>query len=889
MGNNVNIVDPSGINRSVPEEDLEAELARGARLETTSEGGSRLVSDVKKQEFGGVGGGVKAVVAGVGRGLTFGLSDKVATDVFGYDPARLQGYREENPGLSLTGELAGAVGPGFLSGGLGFGGSLARATPSGALLARTTAMGAKIGGFKGLAAATALEGAAFGAGQAVSELALHDVPLTSEAGLTEIGLSAVFGAGAGVAGGAAAYGLGKVASKLESRATARAGKGATEQLDPFDIKSPRGKEFLTKAEHVTRVQGEAAEALMKNADVAARGVPGEIHLTKHGVSMRQHVLRNIHKEWHDVATVNVGAAPLDAETMGLIKRATASRRAFNEALGHKGDDLAGGLNFERISKLTPEQQKALAGNLRDYEDDVLALAKKVGGERATKEAGERIAEIQKNPRYTIKMPRDVPAMPEVSDALIEAKAARTAFQQSFGITDDVLSAKALTRFTQMSPDDALKAASSWTAYRKAMSNLANKVPSMADDWNRASTEALGELSQLTGEMTAPVAASSVDIMTQLGLVATAGEMSGLVPDVDGPADELLKLYLLRRFLKKNGTLGINSVDPQEAARAAREATMVERGAEAIAGRAARFGGYRVGSKVAETLGVDSGVGKYLIRGKAGNMAQQAIRGGAVLGTSTGKVLARIEAATQKLIKGLDKAKPAAGPTASIVLNKARFAYREAGEDGSAPSGDDLYKSFRKRSQELAQLVANPLAAHQQAYDNLTPVRQAHPIVADRMEMKAVEASQYLFDKMPKDPGNMQRFGVSAWKPDEGAIIKWAQYVKAVQDPVSVLEDAANGTITPAGAETLRTLYPAMFAEAQKTLMMNADDLRKNSTFDQRVRLTVLFGVPVDSAAAPDFVEFQKKFWADRTANQAPLDPENFTPNQPTPGQDLLSK
>jgi hypothetical protein len=245
-------------------------------------------------------------------------------------------------------------------------------------------------------------------------------------------------------------------------------------------------------------------------------------------------------------------------------------------------------------------------------------------------------------------------------------------------------------------------------------------------------------------------------------------------------------------------------------------------------------------------------------------------------------LARVESAAAKVVGGAAKAAKRSTPATLKVLNEVQFG------DEPTPARKSPQEAYRDRAMELARVAANPLATHQKLFDGLTDIRAVSPLVADQMEMQAMKTLQFLYEKMPKDPGTMFAFGKTRWKPPESELIKLANYMRAAKDPMSVVEDAANGTVTPQGAEALRTLNPAVFLEFQKVLAQNADKLQENTSFDQRVRLSVLFKVPLDSLMSPTFLRTQQQFWVDRAADQKPLDPKQFKATEPSEGQKLLA-
>lgn len=162
----------------------------------------------------------KALEAGVARGVTFGLSD-VAQDASGAGE-EMAAMREESPWASGLGEVAGgmlglATGAGPAAGlsrtGAAITAKVGERLGSG-VLARAAAKGAGLGA----------EGAGWGIGGGVSELALKDGPIgAADAAKTLAGHAAAtggFGAGLGVAGsliGSGFQGVGRRAKYAEER------------------------------------------------------------------------------------------------------------------------------------------------------------------------------------------------------------------------------------------------------------------------------------------------------------------------------------------------------------------------------------------------------------------------------------------------------------------------------------------------------------------------------------------------------------------------------------------------------------------------------------------------------------------------------------------------
>lgn len=259
----------------------------------------------QEAKYGGVEGGIGAGLAGAARGLSVGLSDPAlvyGAGLVGGDSAkqamrdRLTGYKEVHPYVSAASEVAGVIAPAIASGGAAAGaegaGLLARGVRGvgvlpeaisglGRLAERGVAgvigEGAEGAGLlsraarKGLARAASgvAEGAAFGAGQEISEQTLKDNPdLTAAKLLASMGhgavLGGVIGGGLGAAGEVASDALDAVKVKASPFLERQAGEQAWKATSPE-------KKLTTEAR--VRVKGGTAEVgrVMLKHDVIPTG------------------------------------------------------------------------------------------------------------------------------------------------------------------------------------------------------------------------------------------------------------------------------------------------------------------------------------------------------------------------------------------------------------------------------------------------------------------------------------------------------------------------------------------------------------------------------------------------------------------------------------------
>lgn len=221
-----------------------------------------------EDQYGGVGGDIRAGVEGALSGLTLGGYDVLA-DAAGMDTEK---YAQANPNWRTAGEVSGVVG-GALAGGGVEALSLLKATPAALASRGTLAAGRKLAG-EGLAGrmvGTALEGGAYAAAQTTSQILIDDDPLVAEAAVAEVARNALFGAVLGGGTTGVFEGLGKVGNRL-----VRGLDDANPALNPRGV---QGRKFAdTVGKVVTDVDQSVEHALTqaeRTAGMASKLSPEE--------------------------------------------------------------------------------------------------------------------------------------------------------------------------------------------------------------------------------------------------------------------------------------------------------------------------------------------------------------------------------------------------------------------------------------------------------------------------------------------------------------------------------------------------------------------------------------------------------------------------------------
>lgn len=233
------------------------------------------------------------------------------------------------------------------------------------------------------------------------------------------------------------------------------------------------------------------------------------------------------------------------------------------------------------------------------------------------------------------------------------------------------------------------------------------------------------------------------------------------------------------------------------------------------------------------------------------------RKGGSIGRSTEGLIAatsaatrdRLAAATQAILTGAGKgalklSEVSAGPAVTL-------GYKLFPGPGVTKSKDPQ-KLYEARMDEIAR-AQQPGAIDHAISDRY---QTADPNLHDAIVAQTQRGIAFLDSKAPK-PSILQAVipGDGVWRPSKAQLDEWGKYVHAVGDPASVLEDLAKGHVTLEGAETLRVVYPELFAEGQRLLMQAAPQMRKTLPYPTRVAISILYRIPVDGSMAPGHLQY----------------------------------
>lgn len=199
-------------------------------------------------------------------------------------------------------------------------------------------------------------------------------------------------------------------------------------------------------------------------------------------------------------------------------------------------------------------------------------------------------------------------------------------------------------------------------------------------------------------------------------------------------------------------------------------------------------------------------------------------------------------------KGAELAPKAIRPVSSTgalgkLLNERAF------DDGEPSIEDDapLVAKAAVRMREVAYAATNPQAVAMRVRRELRGVHDPDIINATIKHQQAKYV--WLNDKAPKRPPE-NPFAKREWTPPVALAMQWSRRLEVANDPLAAFEALEQRCLTPEAAETLRAIYPNLFAQAQSRMMARAADIKNPLPYRQLQQNSLLFDVPLHPSMEP---------------------------------------
>lgn len=794
---------------------------------------------------------VLASLAGAARGATFGLSD-LAGKAVGLDD-ELSKLQEFNPIASTVGEVGGAVGS-LLVPGVGAANLAARAGAK---------VGTKLGGgLLARAAGTAVEGALFGAGSAVSKTSLAqrelDASDVGEIMAAEIGLGALTGgvlslAGSGVAKGAAfatqkvKSGLAKTLNKLNGesiertaaentlddvfRDTVRVGEKNQEAIDSFRAMGIEESKLAKATAFKDGFVRKRGEYLVESDTIAGR-IEGNKALMQT-------------KAASEAISDGVLDGKIDdaliPDSEAVIKKLSdffdAKQAPFEEGYKALEDSFVG-------SEVSKAARNSVAKNIR-----ALDGANLVPGSTAESAAGRYAMAIEKNAT-------DINKLKQIRTAVMnDIETARRSGDHNLGDVLYEIKDK-LTAMRQTWVQKNIERVGMERGESAALISETLKTVENIDKGYALYKKSLGDISEAIGLKRS---SSPARILESLDVKDDQTLLKKLFNTQDKRSLELIKkeapeIFDVLQSKFKNGLYkkaivtvkGVEVFSPKRFYAEVKRLDLSEDMLKLTFGdaQAYRFNQYKPGVlALPEKFKKGSADWFDMQGGITAKFFQE---------TNDFALLQALELAP-KVQKAIERQDSTIKTQFQKFLDKSKRVIKPGVLQGVL----SVSKDDTDRIERIVALSADPAALAEEIAINTMSISDADFGVAEAVSDSVLRAANYLASKAPKRPDSLDMFGQVEFRPSDAALAKFNRYLKAVDSPLSILDDLESGVLQPESVDAVASVYPKIYKKISRQAMESIGTDKKLS-YSDKLQLATLLRMPTTGTMSPAFIAAMQK-------------------------------
>jgi hypothetical protein len=171
---------------------------------------------------------------------------------------------------------------------------------------------------------------------------------------------------------------------------------------------------------------------------------------------------------------------------------------------------------------------------------------------------------------------------------------------------------------------------------------------------------------------------------------------------------------------------------------------------------------------------------------------------------------------------------------------------------NADSGMSRVAAFEKLREDLSEIESNPaLPMDRSAKLTEGLTNGGAPETASQLTIKNALITKYLSDHIPKPIRINTPFKQVKWTPTDAELSRFERRVHAIQNPLSVIDDLVDGTLSTEAIDAVKTVYPKLFQNIQGRVMQQFMDNPQTVDYNNRIKLSLLLDMPLDDALKPE--------------------------------------
>lgn len=172
---------------------------------------------------------------------------------------------------------------------------------------------------------------------------------------------------------------------------------------------------------------------------------------------------------------------------------------------------------------------------------------------------------------------------------------------------------------------------------------------------------------------------------------------------------------------------------------------------------------------------------------------------------------------------------------------------------STVGATSINESNTRKIKDVEEIAMDPNKYVQNIQENTKGLAAVDPGLQASIANTAMEAVNFLSERAPKNPLENSLFK-RKWRPSDAELSKFNRYLKAVDDPFSILDDLDAGLLTPEGVEAVRTIYPSIYNQFIQMTVNKIGEIDQELPLNKKLQVSLLLGQPLSAMDDLSFVQ-----------------------------------
>jgi len=205
--------------------------------------------------------------------------------------------------------------------------------------------------------------------------------------------------------------------------------------------------------------------------------------------------------------------------------------------------------------------------------------------------------------------------------------------------------------------------------------------------------------------------------------------------------------------------------------------------------------------------------------------------------------------------------------------------RETGQRARRAVAPLSLEAYERTAGAAKSFSEDPRGSSERLAQATEGVSRGNPEIGAALQSQAVRGANFLVSRLPATrQTNMLQPHLARPRPSDTEMSKFLRYARAVDDPLSILDDMEGGRLTREGVEVLKEVYPRLYQDVVKKVTERLADEKEPLPYEARLQIGTLLGVPTDPSLLPENIaSFQETYAVTAQPQQAAARPQTPAP------------